>query len=291
MVSVTPLSEIFIFDRAALRANRRRANVKFKDHAFLHEWANARLKERLDDVRREFDLGAHFGAPPFAHAKAKNIYHFDFLNADALADPELPPLADNSLDLITSSMALHTVNDLPGALIQMKRALKPDGLFLAAMAGGETLHELRYALNEAELSLKNGVSPRVFPFADKPQMGSLLQRAGFALPVVDSEIVTVTYENMFALLKDLRGMGQGNAITERSRAPAGRALFLKAAEIYQSKFADKDGRVRASFEIIFLAGWSPHASQQQPLRPGSAQLRLADALDTIEIKAGAKAAP
>ncbi len=183
-----------------------------------------------------------------------------------------------SFDLIVSALSLHLVNDLPGALIQLRRALKPDGLFLGAVLGGSSLQELREALAIAETEIAGGVSPRVAPFADIRDMGALLQRAGFALPVTDSEVLTVRYDNLFALMKDLRAMGAANTLFERARKPTSRRLFLRAAEIYAERFADADGRIRATFEIIFLSGWAPHESQQKPLRPGSAQVRLADVL-------------
>ncbi len=207
------------------------------------------------------------------------------------ADADLLPFADQSFDLVFSPFALHTVNDLPGALSQVRRVLKPDGLFVGAMAGGETLHDLRQCLMDAELAVRGGVSPRVFPFADKPQMGALLQRAGYALPVVDSECVTVTYYNAFKLMRDLRLMGEGNAISNRERTFGGKALFMEAARLYAERHAGPDGRIAAKFEIVFLLGWSPHASQQKPLRPGQATVRLADALGTREQSAGERIVP
>lgn len=277
-------SDIRVFDRAQILRNRARSRQKFKNHSFLHEWANARLAERLEDVTRSFETGLHIGPILPGTQKVQHYFRMDMMDADLIADEEFLPFANQSLDLVTSTMALHMVNDLPGALLQIKRALKPDGLFVAVMPGGETLHELRHSLMEAELSVMGGVSPRVYPFADKQQMGALLQRAGFTLPVVDSEMVTATYENIFKLFGDLRGMGQGNAIAERSRKHSGKSLFLKAGDLYQSKFAESNGRIPATFEMIFLIGWAPHKSQQKPLRPGSAQNRLADVLKTDEIK-------
>jgi NADH dehydrogenase [ubiquinone] 1 alpha subcomplex assembly factor 5 len=207
---------------------------------------------------------------------------------DVAADEDFFPFAPCSLNLVVSALNLHTVNDLPGALLQINKSLKPDGLFIAAIMGGETLFELRRCLEEAELELTGGVSPRVAPFADKPQMGDLLQRAGFSLPVVDSDIVTVSYNSIFSLMRDLRRMGEGNATVGRHKTFTPRSLFLRAGEIYAEKFADPDGRIRASFEIIFLIGWAPHTSQQKPLRPGSAKTRLAEFLGTEEIGTGEK---
>jgi SAM-dependent methyltransferase len=199
------------------------------------------------------------------------------------------PFRDGSLDLVVSALALQFVNDLPGTLIQIRRALKPDGLFLAAMIGGDSLTELRSAFAEAEAEVEGGVSPRVAPFADLRDLGALLQRAGFALPVTDVDRVTVRYASPLALMHDLRRMGAGNALIERRHAPLRRATLDRALDIYAARFADADGRIRATFEIVWLSGWAPHESQQQPLAPGSAKTRLADALRTREISAGEKA--
>ena len=189
-------------------------------------------------------------------------------------------LASEKFDLAISVLALQAVNDLPGALIQLRLVLKPDGLFLGCLLGGATLQELRTALGTAEAEIYGGVSPRIAPFADVRDMGGLLQRARFALPVADSETLTVRYDNMFGLLKDLRAMGGANALTARRCIPVGKRYFARAAEIYADRFADPDGRVRATFELIYLSGWAPHESQQKPLAPGSAKMRLADALKT-----------
>ncbi len=194
------------------------------------------------------------------------------------ADPELVPFGDVSFDLIMSTLVLHWVADLPGALVQLRRALKPDGLLLAAMFGGSTLVELRTAVFEAELAEEGGVSPRVSPAIELGDAAALLQRAGFALPVADSETITVTYPNMPALLRDLRGMGETNALAARRRGGLRRATLARAALIYAERFGDAAGRIPASFEILFLCGWAPHPSQPQPLPRGSATARLADAL-------------
>lgn len=245
--------------------------------------------ERLGIVRRKFPLCIQIGARgPDLPAENFGIETQIMTGRDVICEEDFFPFAPQSADLIVSALTLHTVNDLPGALLQIRQSLKPDGLFVASILGGETLHELRTCLSEAELELSGGLTPRVAPFADKPQMGGLLQRAGFALPVVDSDIVTVTYDSIFPLMKDLRLMGEGNAIAERSKHFTARRLFLRAGELYAQKFADPDGRIRASFEIIFLLGWAPHASQQQPLKPGSAKTRLAEFLGTDEIGAGEK---
>jgi SAM-dependent methyltransferase len=204
------------------------------------------------------------------------------------ADEELLPFGDGVLDLVVSALALHHVNDLPGTLAQIRRALKPDGLLLAAMLGGETLRELREAFLVAEAEVEGGASPRVAPFADIRDLGGLLQRAGFALPVADAETVTVTYATPLDLMRELRRMGATNALVARRRTPLKRATLLRAAEVYIERFG-ADGRAPATFEIATLTGWVPHESQQKPLRPGSATVRLADALGTTERKAGDKA--
>jgi SAM-dependent methyltransferase len=207
------------------------------------------------------------------------------------ADEEALPFADGSLDLVVSGLALQAVNDLPGALVQIKRALRPDGLFLAALLGGDTLCELRQSFAAAESDLEGGASPRVAPFPDLRDMGALLQRAGFALPVVDSDRITARYFSPFNLLRDLRRMGAANPLVERRRAPLRRSTLARAMEVYASRFADPDGKVRATFEIIWLSGWSPHESQQHPLRPGSAKARLAGALGAAAYSAGDNSGP
>lgn len=268
---MTNPDSIKIFDRALLKARRARCAAGFQGFSFLHEWAEKQIAERLGDIKRAFP-------------DKREIKPEDF-------QEEIEALELGQHDLITSILNLHSVNDLPGVLHQIRAGLKPDGLFLGAMFGGETLYELRESLMHAEMEAKGGVSPRVFPFADKQQMGALLQRAGFALPVVDSEIITVTYENIFKLMHDLRGMGETNIILERSRVNPGKEFFMRAGQYYAEHFSEDDDRIKASFEMIFLLGWAPHESQQQPLKPGSATARLADALETEEIKAGEKVKP
>ena len=278
-----------LFDTHLRTLKQKRARTNFDNHDFLHQWSDRVLIDRLEDVNRSFENAVHIGnlfqkSTLPNSSKIKNFLTLDETDGQIIAHEETLPLKDNAIDLITSNLCLHTHNDLPGTLIQIKRALKPDGLFLSAMLGGETLYELRESLQHAEITLKGGISPRIFPFADKQQMGALLQRAGFALPVVDSEIITVTYESIFKLMHDLRGMGQSNIINERSRKNPGKALFMEAGRYYQENFSDPDGRIRASFEVIFLIGWLPHDSQQQPLKPGSAKQSLANALNTEETK-------
>lgn len=286
--------DIRIFDRIRVRRNRDRSAHAGASHLFLYQWAARALSDRLADVRRTFPLALSIGARGLdnLHHDGKindlfvmdlSLSHLKPVQGPALqGDEEFLPFGPATFDLILSPLTLHTVNDLPGALIQIRQALKPDGLFMGALLGGETLHELRQVMAEAEMACRGGVSPRVFPFADKPQMGSLLQRAGFALPVVDSDIVTVTYENAFQLMRDLRLMGEGNAIAQRDRKNPGKALFLETARLYREQFAEPDGRIVATFEVIFLIGWAPHESQQKPLKRGSATARLADVLKTAE---------
>ena len=275
-----------IFDRAALRARQRRAQA-LGGETFLLDCVAVELAERLSAVVRQFARAADIGTPGDAVRRALGgtvgaIEHVD------IDDDEALPLAAASLDLAVSALALQFVNDLPGLLVQVRRALRPDGLFLAAMIGGETLTELRQSFAQAESEIEGGVSPRVAPFADLRDIGALLQRAGFALPVVDSDRITVRYDTAFALMHDLRRMGSTNALTERRRAPLRRATLLRMAEIYGERFADADKRLRATFEIVWLSGWAPDPSQQQPLKPGSARTRLADALNTQELPAGEK---
>jgi len=205
------------------------------------------------------------------------------------ADEEAQPFRDASLDLVVSALALQYVNDLPGTLIQVRRALRPDGLLLAALAGGDTLGELRQAFAAAEAEIEDGISPRVAPFADLREMGALLQRAGFALPVTDVDRLTVRYPSPIALMHDLRRMGATNPLVDRRRRPLKRVMLERMTEIYAERFSDPDGRIRATFEIVWLSGWAPHESQQQPLAPGSARQRLADALGAKEISTGEKA--
>ncbi len=289
------LQDVLIFNRTLVRRNRERAAEHFSKHSFLSERVFEDLTGRLHDVQRDFPTALLMGAtsnakpssPDVGLCKIQNLVHMGLyreskgMNDEGpslIADEECLPFADESFDLVMSALNLHSVNDLPGALLQIRKALKPDGLFLAALLGGQTLHELRQALIQAEINIKGGASPRIAPFADKEQLGTLLQRAGFALPVVDSDTITVTYDNIFKLLHDLRGMGEGNALTDRSKTPPGKALFMEAAKLYQEQFAENDGRIPATFEIIFLTGWAPHESQQKPLRPGCADHSLAEAL-------------
>jgi SAM-dependent methyltransferase len=287
-----------IFDRRLLRVRQRRAR-RLKPATFLLDRVAVDLGERLSTILRKFDVVVDLGTPSDAVRRVlaanKNIGtvvavgpNGDGGRMHVTADEEALPFAEDSLDLLVSALALQFVNDLPGALIQIRRALKPDGLLLAALIGGDSLIELRLAFAAAESEMEGGASPRVAPFADIRELGGLLQRAGFALPVVDSERVTVRYDSALALMRDLRRMGATNILNERLRTPLKRGTLERVREIYADRFADADGRVRATFEIIWLSGWVPHESQQKPLKPGSAAQRLADALGTTELPAGEK---
>ncbi|MBL8642726.1 MAG: methyltransferase domain-containing protein [Rhodospirillaceae bacterium] len=298
---------MMVFDRLAVRRHRDRAAATLASADFLFREAAVRLLDRLDDVTRRFalalDLGCRHGAVAEAlksHTKVDHLVQCDLSPALArhaaangaptfAADEEALPLAEQSLDLVLSNLSLHWVNDLPGALVQARRALKPDGLFLATVFGGETLKELRACLMEAESEVSGGASPRVSPFVDVRDAGSLLNRAGFALPVVDADAMTVTYAEPLKLLADLRAMGETNAVHERNKRFMRRDVLGRALQLYAEKFVDARGRVVATFQIVTLTGWAPHASQQKALRPGSASARLADALTTTEIALDEKA--
>jgi NADH dehydrogenase [ubiquinone] 1 alpha subcomplex assembly factor 5 len=292
-----------VFDRALVRERRDRAAPALSKSDFLIRESAEQLADRLLDVVRTFplalDLGCHTGQmAPFIHGtkKVNTLLQADLSPAMAAAartatslptvcaDEEFLPFADERLDLVLSNLTLHWTNDLPGALAQIRRCLKPDGLFLAATFGGETLKELRASLMEAEAETAGGVAPRVSPFVDAREAGNLLTRAGFALPVVDAKNIEVTYENAFKLMADLRAMAETNAVLERSRLPIRRTTLMHASKLYGEKFTDDRGRIVATFQIVTLTAWAPHASQQQPLRPGSAKVKLADALSTDEIQ-------
>ncbi len=300
-----------IFDRPLLRARRERA-LHLGPETFLLDRVAEEFAHRLRLVLRRFDLAVDLATPAAAVRKAlmrcgaigttiavnslmaagRRHPGHDADTATPLlcvaADEEALPFGDGTVDLVVSGLALQVVNDLPGVLVQVRRALKPDGLFLAALLGGDTLTELRQSFAVAESDLEGGASPRVAPFADVREMGALLQRAGFTLPVTDVDRITVRYATPFGLLRDLRRMGAANPLVDRRRVPLRRATLMRAMEVYAERFADPDGKVRATFDIVWLSGWSPHESQQQPLRPGSARRRLADALGTREIPVGEK---
>ena len=265
-----------LFDRALLRARQGRA-LRGEPATFLLDRVAQDMEERLHAVLRDFADVADVWTPAETLRNAlsdrfKPVAHID------PSEQEILPFRPESLDLVVSALAFQFVNDLPGVLAQIRRALRPDGLLLAAMIGGETLTELRQSFAAAEAELEGGVSPRVAPFADLRDVGALLQRAGFALPVTDVDRVVVRYTNAFALMADLRRMGATNILRERRRTPTRRATMLRMAQIYAERFADPDGRIRATFDVIWLSGWAPHESQQQPLRPGSAKASLAEAV-------------
>jgi SAM-dependent methyltransferase len=297
------------FDRRAVRLHRDRAAASLGAHDFLFREVAERLVDRLADVTRRFpralDLGCHGGEVAGvlgARGGIQALVQCDLSlsmcrnarrngNPTACADEEALPFGAAAFDLVLSNLSLHWANDLPGALAQIRYCLKPDGLFLGALLAGETLHELRGSLLDAELTVAGGVSPRVSPVADMRDLAGLLQRAGFALPVVDSDTITVTYADPFRLMQDLRGMGEANAVAARPRGSTRRQVLAEAASRYRERHGDADGRVPATFQIVYLTAWAPHESQQKPLRPGSAKARLADALGTEERPAGEKTAP
>lgn len=310
-------NSIVVFDRAHIRRARQRCAKTFDDHSFLYDWVMSDLTKRLELVMRDFPVTCITGARKYdqdlnnlqqAAGVETPLYMDDtdaFASASSFvqADEDLFPFRPQSLDACINIMNLHNVNDLPGALIQMRQSLKPDGLFIGAMLGGETLFELRSSLMHAEQVTKGGISPRIAPFTDKKQMGALMQRAGFALPVVDLEIITVSYKDMFKLMHDLRYMGESNSVHARLKNFTPKSLMMKAAEYYHQHFTEQEDhqdtnpnatpdtgkpRLFATFEIIFMIGWAPHASQQQPLKPGSATIKLADILDTQEVGTNVK---
>jgi len=280
---------IEIFDESVVRLHRARALAAVGEHDFLHREVADRLAERLGDMRRDFGsavvLDNHGGVLETALSGP--------IGAITQRDPENdePFAADASIDLVASLLALHWVNDLPGVLARAQRALRPDGLFLAALFGAGTLSELREAWAVAEAVEEGGVSPRVAPFAEVRDAGALLQRAGFALPMADMDTITVTYPDAFALMRDLRGMGETNALHQRRKHFTRRTTMMAMVEAYASQFRDGGGRIPATFQVLWLTAWAPHASQQKPLTPGSAKSRFADALDATEQPAGDKAKP
>lgn len=268
-------------DRPALLRNRARAQ---EQALFLHKEAAVEIAERLDEVNKSFTMPAFVGhvTPPFSQL---------FPDSVTVSDEERLSLKPGAHDLIVHAFGLHWADDPIGQMVQSRLALVPDGLFLGVMFGGETLNELRTAMAEAEVALTGGLSPRILPMADLRDLGGLLQRAGFALPVADSHKITVRYETLHAMLQDIRGMGEANALVDRRKEMTARTLIEKTADIYAQHFTDDDGYLRATFELVYLTGWSPDETQQKPLQPGSAQARLADALGVDETSAGDPAAP
>jgi malonyl-ACP O-methyltransferase BioC len=286
-----------IFNRLSVHHHRDRAASNYANFNFLFQETAERLGDRLHDITRTFpitlDLGCHGGdlaACIPAHSDVQTLINCDLSPsmaalarshngaASLASDEELLPFKEQSLDLVISNLSLHWINDLPGTLSQICRALKPDGLFLATMLGGETLKELREALMEAEIEIEGGLSPRLSPFAEIKDAGNLLGRSGFALPVADRETITVSYEDPIKLMIDLRGMGETNANAKRRTTFSRRETMMRASEIYEKKFTNEEGRIPATFEIIYLTAWAPDESQQKPLQPGSGQISLGDVL-------------
>ncbi|MGD9804810.1 MAG: methyltransferase domain-containing protein [Hyphomicrobiaceae bacterium] len=287
-----------IFDRELLRTQRNRRATEIATTDFLHRRAADDILERLSFIRRDFPIAVDLGATTdtlSSRLREARIGNDLLVSLDlserlldgmsglrVVADEEFLPIRTASLDLVVSALSLQLINDLPGVLLQVRRALKPDGLMMVSLLGGLSLYELRDAFVLAETETTGGASPRVIPFADVRELGGLLQRAEFALPVADSETVEVGYESALHLMRDLRAMGWANSLVERSRTPLRRDTLRRVTEIYQERHARPDGRIKATFEIVTLTGWAPHHSQQKPLRPGSATSRLADALGTRE---------
>lgn len=279
-----------LFDKSALVSHRRRAARRQPADFLLVEVARE-LSDRLALILRPFPVAIEIGSLG-EHVRLA-IARPDLLrlgptdaSPDVVSRDDLLPLGASSVDLVVSALAFQFIDDLPGLLVQIRTALRADGLMLVAILGGRTLFELRTAFAQAEAELVGGVSPRVIPFVDIRDAGSLLQKAGFALPVTDSDVLTVRYDNAFALMADLRAMGGTNVLIERLRRPTRRSVMVRMAEIYAERFSDVDGRIRATFEILWISGWAPHESQQKPLKPGTALTRLADALGTSERNAG-----
>jgi SAM-dependent methyltransferase len=274
-----------IFDRDLLRRRLARHRAAAASHDFLVRHAGEDVWARLGIVQRRLPVALCLGAGATGLAArlrerpgTELVIEAGLDGPGILVDEEALPFGAGSLDLVVSVLGLQLVNDLPGALVQMRRALRPDGLLLAAVLGGSSLAELREAFIAAETELEGGASPRVAPFADVRQLGQLLQRAGFALPVADSDTLEVGYASALHLMRDLRGMGWANPLRERRRSFLRRTTLMRAAEIYAERHARPDGRIKATFELVTLTGWAPHESQPKPLRPGSATTRLADAL-------------
>lgn len=273
-----PHAAPILFDRALLRVRQARASRQGAE-TFLLDRVTEDMSDRLQAVLRQFSHGADIATPgngltDVLKDRVATLNHVDVPDDESHG----LDLAPGSLDLAVSALGLHLVNDLPGVMAQVRRALKPDGFWLAALLGGDTLTELRQSFAAAEAELEGGISPRIAPMADLRDVGALLQRTGFALPVTDVDRVVVRYGSAFALMQDLRRMGATNILNERRRTPLRRATLLRMAQIYSERFADPDGRIRATFDIIWLSGWAPHESQQKPLKPGSAKASLADAV-------------
>ncbi len=283
-----------LFDRRQVRHQRQRAAEHFNEFAILEPQIQKRMRDRLAGISRTFGDCLELGCAGFSALAEdrRRTVHCDLAagllrSRDGLSvvgDEELPPFGAATFDLVLSSLTLHWVNDLPGALVQIKSILRPDGLFLGALLGGDSLHELRRALTEAELELRGGAAARVSPFADIRDLGDLLQRTGFAMPVADLDRITVRYKDLFELLRDLKGSGNANALAGRETRPPRRQLFCRASEIYKQRFGGPDGLVPATFDVVFLTGWAPGPDQPVAKRPGSATHSLAAALPAKPIK-------
>lgn len=299
-MSDTPL----LFDRRLLRERRARFAAEIEDREVLIGHVAGEIADRVAIMLRTFpralDLGAYHGLLGRTIAELPSVGEMVYAESvleyarrcpppALVCDEDVLPFKDGAFNLVVSGLALHRVNDLPGSLIQIRRALAPDGLFMAAALGAAALGELRECLLEAEEEVEGGVSPRVAPFADVRAYGALLQRAGFALPVTDTEELEVVYSSPRALMHEIRALGGGNVLTARSRKPLSRRVLARAEDLYRSRYGTADGKIAATFQFVFMSGWAPDPSQQQPLKPGSARSRLADALNTTERPGGAKA--
>lgn len=283
-----------IFDRPRWRKRRQRAARDFAAVNYLAQEAAERLADRVQDMTRDFPVALAIGAPQGVLKNALGDCRVigQLIEADdspamlsgagphLVCDPEWLPVAPNSVDAVFSLLHLQWINDLPGALIQIRQALKPDGLFLGILPGARTLQELRHCLADAELEIAGGISPRVSPFVEVRDAGALLQRAGFALPVVDSDLVHVSYPNVWVLMQELRAMGETNALMQRPRHFTRRSIFVRAAELYTARHGDAEGRITATVEFVTLTAWAPHSSQQQPARRGSGKVLLGDYFNT-----------
>lgn len=293
-----------LFDRRLLRERRARFAAEIEDREVLVGHIAGEIADRVAIMLRAFpralDLGAYHGLLGRTIAElpsVEDVFYAESVLAYArrcpppaiVCDEDLLPFKDGAFNLVVSGLALHRVNDLPGSLIQIRRALAPDGLFMAAALGANALGELRECLLEAEEEIEGGVSPRVAPFADVRSYGALLQRAGFALPVTDTEELEVIYPSPRALMQEIRALGGGNVLVARSKKPLSRRVLMRAEDLYRSRYGTPDGKIAATFQFVFMSGWAPDPSQQKPLKPGSAQSRLADALNTTEQPGGAKA--
>jgi len=283
-----------LFDKQVLRRRRRRALCEGGWPGFLGAEVADDMALRLTAITREFgdvvvlgaagsDLPARLAARPGTR-RVLACDEVDWPGIDRVFDHEAPELAAASADCILWPLGLERLNDIPGCLARLARALRPDGLFMGVLLAGSSLKELRRAWTGAEAELRGGASPRVAPFGDVRDLGGLLQRAGLALPVADLDRLTVRYDTGLALMRDLKAMGLSNPLRERARGLTAPSLLAHAVALYDRDNADPDGRVKATLELATLTAWSPHESQQKPLRPGSAKVRLADALGTSEVK-------